>query len=76
MERVLTLHFIDGSKLSFDFPEQSTNLVSLQPKVVHPTGSRPAETSPRLGISSSIQSFIHRHEAGGESAKRIEHTLP
>jgi len=25
MERILTLHFIDGSKLAFDFPEQSAN---------------------------------------------------
>ena len=33
MERVLTLHFTDGSKLSFDFPEQSTNLTARRLKL-------------------------------------------
>ena len=32
-DRVLTLHFIDGSKLSFDFPEQSANAAARQLKV-------------------------------------------
>ena len=31
--RILTLHFIDGSKLSFDFPEQTANPAARQIKV-------------------------------------------
>jgi hypothetical protein len=38
MERVLTLHFIDGSKLSFDFPEQSTNLAAKRLKLADMMG--------------------------------------
>ena len=33
MDRVLTLHFNDGSKLSFDFPEQSGNATVRQLKI-------------------------------------------
>jgi hypothetical protein len=33
MDRVLTLHFIDGSKLQFDFPEQAANPAARQMKV-------------------------------------------
>jgi len=33
MDRILTLHFIDGSKLAFDFPEQSTNLTARRLKL-------------------------------------------
>jgi hypothetical protein len=33
MDRVLTLHFIDGSKLSFEFPEQASNLTARRLKV-------------------------------------------
>ncbi len=27
-DRILTLHFTDGTKLSFDFPEQTANMVA------------------------------------------------
>ena len=30
MDRIATLHFLDGSKLSFDFPEQATNAAGRQ----------------------------------------------
>jgi hypothetical protein len=30
---ILTLHFVDGSKLSFDFPEQSANATARQMKL-------------------------------------------
>jgi hypothetical protein len=33
MDRVLTLHFVDGSKLSFEFPEQSANEAARQIKL-------------------------------------------
>jgi len=33
MDRVLTLHFIDGTKLSFDFPEQTASAAARQFKV-------------------------------------------
>ena len=33
MDRILTLHFIDGSKLSFDFPEQGPNAASRKLKL-------------------------------------------
>jgi hypothetical protein len=33
MDRILTLHFIDGSKLSFDFPEQAANAAGRQMKL-------------------------------------------
>jgi len=33
MDRVLTLHFIDGTKLQFDFPEQAANPAARQIKV-------------------------------------------
>ena len=33
MDRILTLHFVDGSKLSFDFPEQSASAAGRQMKV-------------------------------------------
>jgi len=33
MDRVLTLHFIDGSKLAFDFPEQTANEAARQIKL-------------------------------------------
>lgn len=33
MDRVLTLHFVDGSKLSFEFAEQSANAAARQIKL-------------------------------------------
>ena len=33
MENVLTLHFIDGSKLSLDFPEQGNNAAARKIKL-------------------------------------------
>ncbi len=33
MDRVLTLHFVDGTKLSFEFPEQSANTAARQIKL-------------------------------------------
>ena len=33
MDRILTLHFIDGSKLSFDFPVQTANATARQLKI-------------------------------------------
>jgi hypothetical protein len=33
MERILTLHFIDGSKLSFEFEEQSDNSMGRKVKL-------------------------------------------
>jgi hypothetical protein len=33
MDRIVTLHFIDGSKLAFDFPEQAANPAARQIKV-------------------------------------------
>lgn len=33
MDRILTLHFIDGSKLAFDFPEQAPNAAARQLKL-------------------------------------------
>src|SRR5205085_10911135 len=33
MDRILTLHFIDGSKLSFDFPEQTSSAAARQLKI-------------------------------------------
>ena len=33
MDRILTLHFIDGSKLQFDFPEQAPNAAARQIKL-------------------------------------------
>jgi hypothetical protein len=30
MDRIATLHFVDGSKLSFDFPEQTSNAAGKQ----------------------------------------------
>jgi hypothetical protein len=33
MERMLTLHFVDGSKLSFEFDEQSDNAMGRKVKV-------------------------------------------
>jgi len=30
MDRIVTLHFIDGSKLAFDFPEQTANVAARQ----------------------------------------------
>ena len=33
MDRILTLHFVDGSKLSFDFPEQGANEAARQMKL-------------------------------------------
>jgi hypothetical protein len=32
-DRILVLHFIDGSKLSFEFPEQTANVSARQIKV-------------------------------------------
>lgn len=32
-DRILTLHFIDGTKLSFDFPQQTDNVAARQLKV-------------------------------------------
>ena len=33
MDRIVTLHFVDGSKLAFDFPEQSSNAAGRQMKL-------------------------------------------
>jgi hypothetical protein len=33
MNRIASLHFIDGSKLSFDFPEQTSNAAGKQVKL-------------------------------------------
>ena len=33
MDRVLTLHFVDGSRLAFDFPEQTSHQHARQIKV-------------------------------------------
>ena len=33
MDRILTLHFVDGSKLSFDFPQQSASAAGRQMKI-------------------------------------------
>ena len=33
MEQILTLHFIDGSKLAFDFPTQSMNAAARKIKL-------------------------------------------
>ena len=33
MDRILTLHFIDGTKLAFDFPEQAPNAAARKLKV-------------------------------------------
>jgi hypothetical protein len=33
MDRIATLHFNDGSKLSFDFPEQTANAAARQIKL-------------------------------------------
>jgi hypothetical protein len=33
MDRILTLHFVDGSKLQFDFPEQAPNAAARQIKL-------------------------------------------
>lgn len=33
MDRALTLHFIDGSKLSFEFPQQSDNAAARRLKL-------------------------------------------
>lgn len=33
LDRVLTIHFIDGSKLSFEFPEQGANAAAKQIKL-------------------------------------------
>ena len=33
MDRILTLHFNDGSKLAFDFPEQTANPAARQIKL-------------------------------------------
>lgn len=33
MDRVLTLHFVDGSRLAFDFPEQTSHPAARQFKV-------------------------------------------
>jgi hypothetical protein len=33
MDRILTLHFNDGSKLAFDFPEQAANPAARQVKL-------------------------------------------
>jgi hypothetical protein len=32
MDRIVTLHFIDGSKLAFEFPQQTANTVARQMK--------------------------------------------
>ena len=32
-DRILTIHFVDGSKLSFEFPEQAANAAAKQMKV-------------------------------------------
>ena len=33
MDRIITLHFLDGSKLAFDFPEQTANVAARQIKL-------------------------------------------
>lgn len=33
MDRILTLHFIDGSKLTFEFPEQVSNAIARKLKL-------------------------------------------
>ncbi len=33
MDRIITLHFIDGTKLAFDFPEQTPNAAARQIKL-------------------------------------------
>ena len=33
MDRILTLHFVDGSKLSFEFPEQTPSAAARQMKL-------------------------------------------
>jgi hypothetical protein len=33
MDRMLTLHFVDGSKLQFEFPEQASNPAARQVKL-------------------------------------------
>lgn len=33
MDRIVTLHFTDGSKLAFDFPEQTSNIAARQIKL-------------------------------------------
>ena len=33
MDRVMTLHFIDGSKLSFEFPRQTANVAARKMKL-------------------------------------------
>ena len=33
MDRIATLHFVDGSKLSFEFPEQTASATARQVKV-------------------------------------------
>ena len=33
MDRVLTLHFVDGTKLAFDFPEQGANATARRLKI-------------------------------------------
>ena len=33
MDRIATLHFLDGSKLSFEFPEQTASATARQVKV-------------------------------------------
>ena len=33
MDRIATLHFVDGTKLAFEFPEQSTNAAGRTLKV-------------------------------------------
>ena len=38
MDRVLTLHFVDGSKLSFDFPEQAAGMAAKRMKLADMMG--------------------------------------
>ena len=33
MDRILTLHFVDGTRLSFDFPEQTASAAARQMKL-------------------------------------------
>lgn len=40
MDRVLTLHFVDGSKLSFEFPEQAPNAAARQIKLNELMGAK------------------------------------
>ena len=40
MDRIATLHFVDGSKLAFDFPEQSSNAAGKQVKLADFMASR------------------------------------